>query len=228
MQFSQQGARQVFDNARRVVEAAGLNAGQAVLSQSYLRSESLINTATTSYHMPVLTNDNQNGANTSFNTSQLLALQDAFVVSGIFIGFGNPSSNTDATFIPRTYPSPINTGSPAAALSMQTLYSGQLQLSVNNRNILTAFPISSCLYVPQTQGLIAQAASPGPYNALDQNDGFQSATVPIEPNVVLIGSKNNSLSIQLPAAIATAPTGTFGRLIIIFTGILCQNVTPVR
>lgn len=227
MQFSQQGARQVFDNARRVIEAAGLNAGQAVLSQSYLRSESLINTATTSYHMPVLTNDNQNGANTSFNTSQLLALQDAFVVSGIYIGFGNPASNTDATFTPRTYPSAINCGSQAAATSMHTLYSGQLQLSVNNRNILTAFPISSCYYVPQTQGLTTQTNA-SPFHAIDQNDGFQSATVPIEPNVVLIGSKNNSLSIQLPAAIATPPTGTFGRLIIIFTGILCQNVTPVR
>jgi hypothetical protein len=110
---------------------------------------------------------------------------------------------------------------------MYTLYNGQLQLSVNNRNILTAFPISSCYYVPQTQGLITQAAAT-PFNAIDQNDGFASATVPIEPNVVLIGSKNNSLSIQLPAAISTAPTGTFGRLIVIFTGILCQNVTPVR
>jgi len=226
MIFSQQGARQVFDNARNVVSAAGLNASQAVLSQSYLRSEALVSTTVTNYHMPILVNDNQNGANTSFNTSQLLALQDAFVVSGIFIGFGNPSSNTDATFTPRTYPSAINCGTQAAATAMQTLYNGQLQLSVNNRQILTAFPITNCYYVPQTQGLTTQAAT-SPFHAIDQNDGFASATVPIEPNIVLIGSKNNVLTIQLPAAISSAPSA-FARLIVIFTGILMQNVTPVR
>jgi len=229
MIFSQQGARQVFDNARNVVSAAGLNASQAVLSQSYLRSETLVSTTVTSYHMPILVNDNQNGANTSFNTSQLLALQDAFVVSGIYIGFGNPSSNTDATFIPRTYPSAINCGgTQAAATAMQTLYNGNLTLSVNNRTILTSFPITNCYYVPQTQGLATQS-SPGatPWVQIDQNDGYASATVPIEPNIVLIGSKNNVLSIQLPAAIATAPSA-YARIIVIFTGILMQNVTPVR
>jgi hypothetical protein len=229
MIFSQQGARQVFDNARRVAEAAGLSTNATVMSQSYLRSEAPISTTTTQYHMPVLINDNQNGANASFNTMNLLNLQDAFVVSGIFVGFGLPSSATDATFIPRTYPSAINCGgTQAAATAMYTLYNGQLQLSVNNRQILTAFPITNNYFVPQTQGLATQT-SPGstPWVAIDQNDGFQSATVPIEPNIVLIGSKNNVLSISLPAAIATSP-GTYARLIVIFTGILMQNCTPVR
>lgn len=228
MQFSQQGSRQVFDNARRVAEAAGLSTNATVMSQSYLRSEAPISTTTTSYHMPVLINDNQNGANAIFNTMQLLNLQDAFVVAGIYVGFGVPSSTTDATFIPRTYPSAVNAGGQAAAYAMQTLYNSQLQLSVNNRQILTAFGIHNNYYVPQTQGIATQT-SPGtsPWVTIDQNDGYQSATVPIEPNIVLIGSKNNVLSIQLPAAISTSP-GTYARLIVIFSGILMQNCTPVR
>ena len=229
MIFSQQGARQVFDNARRVAEAAGLSTNQTVMSQSYLRTETLISTTTTQYHMPVLINDNQNGVNSSFNTCQLLNLQDAFVVSGIFVGFGVPSSATDATFIPRTYPSAINClGDQSKATALQTLYNGQLQLTVNSRQILTAFPITGNYYVPQTQGLATQT-SPGttPWVAIDQNDGYASATVPIEPNVVLIGSKNNVLNISLPAAISAAPNA-FSRLIVIFSGILMQNCTPVR
>jgi hypothetical protein len=227
MIFSQQGSRQVFDNARRLVDAAGLSTQQTVLSQSYIRSEVALSTTTTSYHVPILINDNQNGSTSSFNTSQLLNLQDAFVISGIFIGFSNNADNTAAAFRVSTYPSAINSGSQAAATSMFTLYNGQLQLTVNNRQILTGFPISNCLYVPQSQGLITQAAS-SPFNAIDQNEGYYPAIVPIEPNIVLVGSKNNVCSIQLPAAISTLPTAGAPRLVVIFTGILAQNCTPVR
>jgi hypothetical protein len=228
MLSSQQGARQVFDNSRRLVEAAGLTNQSTVLTQSYIRSEVLLATNTTQYHVPILINDNQNGATSSFNTSQLLNLQDAFVVSGIFVGFSNNADNTAANFRVNTYPSPLNCGTPAAATSMLTLYNGQLQLTVNNRQIMTAFPLNNCFYVPQTQGLIAQAASPGPYNAIDQNEGFYPAIVPIEPNVVLVGSKNNVCQINLPAAIGTLPNGGAPRLVVIFSGILAQNCTPVR
>jgi hypothetical protein len=227
MLSSQQGARQVFDNARRLVDAAGLSTQATVLSQSYLRSESLLSTSTTNYHMPILINDNQNGATSSFNTSQLLNLQDAFVVSGIFIGFSNNPDNTAANVRPSTFPSAINCGSQAAASSMFTLYNGQLQLTVNNRQILTGFPVTNCLYVPQTQGLVTQASA-SPFNAIDQNEGYYPAIVPIEPNIVLVGSKNNVCQIQLPAAISTLPTAGAPRLVVIFTGILAQNCTPVR
>jgi hypothetical protein len=227
MLSSQQGARQVFDNSRRLVEAAGLTNQSTVLTQSYLRSEVLLATNTTQYHVPILINDNQNGSTSSFNTSQLLNLQDAFVVSGIFVGFSNNADNTAANFKVNTYPSAINCGSQAAATSMFTLYNGQLQLTVNNRQIMTAFPLNNCLYIPQTQGLVTQAST-SPFNAIDQNEGYYPAIVPIEPNVVLVGSKNNVCQINLPAAIGTLPTAGAPRLVVIFTGILAQNCTPVR
>jgi hypothetical protein len=227
MILSQQGSRQVFDNARRLVDAAGLSTQQTVLSQSYIRSEVALSTTTTTYHVPILINDNQNGSTSSFPTSALLNLQDAFVISGLFVGFANTADNTTSAFRINTYPSAINSGSQAAATSMFTLYNGSLQLTVNNRQILTQFPVSNCLYIPQTQGLTTQAAS-SPFNAIDQNEQFAGATYPMEPNIVLVGSKNNVCQVVLPAAIGTLPTAGAPRLVVIFTGILAQNCTPVR
>jgi len=224
MLFSQSGSRQVFDNARRLVDAAGLSTQQTVLSQSYIRSEVALSTATTSYHVPILINDNQNG--TSFPTSALLNLQDAFVIAGIFVGFANTANATTSAFRISTFPSAINTGSTAAATAMETLYNGSLQLTVNNRQILTQFPLTNCLSIPQTQQLFAVSTTPFPH--LDQNEQFSSATYPIEPNIVLVGSKNNVCQVVLPAAISTLPTAGAPRLVVIFTGILAQNCTPVR
>jgi len=226
MIFSQQGSRQVFDNARRLVDAAGLSTQQTVLSQSYIRSEVALSTTTTTYHVPILINDNQNGSTSSFPTSALLNLQDAFVISGLFVGFANTADNTTSAFRIRTFPSVINTGSTAAATAMETLYNASLQLTVNNRQILTQFPISNCLYIPQTQQLAAVSTSP--YPSLDQNEQFAGATYPMEPNIVLVGSKNNVCQVVLPAAIGTLPTAGAPRLIVIFTGILAQNCTPIR
>jgi hypothetical protein len=227
MVFSQQGSRQVFDNARRLVDAAGLSTQQTVLSQSYIRSEVALSTTTTTYHVPILINDNQNGSTSSFPTSALLNLQDAFVISGIFVGFANTADNTTSAFKINTYPSAINCIGQAAATSMFTLYNGSLQLTVNNRQILTQFPLSNCLYIPQTQGTTTQAGS-SPFNEIDQNEQFAAATYPIEPNIVLVGSKNNVCQVVLPAAIGTLPTAGAPRLIVIFSGILAQNCTPVR
>jgi hypothetical protein len=153
-------------------------------------------------------------------------LQDAFVISGIFVGFANTADNTTSAFKINTYPSAINSGSQAAATSMFTLFNGSLQLTVNNRQILTQFPLTNCLYIPQTQGLVANSTTP--FNAIDQNDQFASATYPMEPNIVLVGSKNNVCQVVLPAAIGTLPTAGAPRLVVIFTGILAQNCTPVR
>jgi hypothetical protein len=226
MLFSQAGSRQVFDNARRLVDAAGLSTQQTVLSQSYIRSEVALSTTTTTYHVPILINDNQNGSTSSYPTSALLNLQDAFVISGIFVGFANTADSTTSAFRVRTFPSPINTGSLAASVAMETLYNGSLQLTVNNRQILTQFPLTNCLSIPQTQQLVANTTTP--FNALDQNEQFSSATYPMEPNIVLVGSKNNVCQVVLPAAIGTLPTAGAPRLVVIFTGILAQNCTPVR
>ena len=99
---TQHGARLVFDNSKALVANAGLSVGQAVLSQSYLRSEVAMSTSITSYTIPIQVNSL--GATTNFATNNLLNLQDAFVVSSIGVFVAIPASSTTTAFPYYTYP----------------------------------------------------------------------------------------------------------------------------
>lgn len=221
---TQIGQREVFNNARKLVDAAGLSTSATVLSQSFLRSEVAMSTSTTSYHIPILVNDNQNGATSSYNTSSLLALQDAFVVSSIFIGWANPTSATDAAFIPQSYPNAQIAGTQNIATALQAIYSSNLQVTVNNRQILTGWDTLRHYYVPQTQQVAAASLITG----ISQADLSENGFYPVEPNLVFVGSKNNQVTLNFPQALTLVPASTFGRLVVIFRGILAQNATSVR
>ena len=219
---TQHGARLVFDNAKALVSNAGFNVNQAVLSQSYIRSEVAMSTSTTSYHVPVLINDTQNGS--SFATESRLQLQDAFVVSKIGLYVAIPATSTTTAFQYYTYPNAQAFTTAGAATALYNLYNGSMSISINNRTIVPQWDLYKHLYVPQTQ----QATSTGTNTAIDQNDASEFGYYPVEPNIVLVGSKNNQISLNLPAAIGTLQAATAPRIIVIFSGILAQNVTPVR
>jgi hypothetical protein len=222
---TQIGQREVFNNARKLVDAAGLSTNATVLSQSYLRTEVAMSTSTTSYHIPILVNDNQNGATSSYNTSNLLNLQDAFVVSSILIGWGAPSSATDTAWIPQTYPNAAAAGTVAIATALNGIYSSNLQVNINNKQILTGWDALRHYYVPQTQNLTTTQLVT---TAISQADLSENGFYPVEPNLVFVGSKNNQVSLNLPAALSSVPANGFGRIVIIFRGILAQNCTSVR
>lgn len=219
--MTQHGARLVFDNAKNLVNNAGFSAGQAVLSQSYIRSEVAMSTSTTSYQIPILVNST--GANTNFATNNLLNLQDAFVVSSIGIFVSIPASSTTTAFRLYTYPNTTAFSTAGAATALYNLYNGKMQVVVNNRQILSAWDIYRHLYVPQTQQGAASTAT-----TQDENDATEFGYYPVEPNIVLVGSKNNVISLELPGAISTLEAGTAPRIVVIMRGILAQNVTPVR
>lgn len=219
---TQHGQRLVFDNAKALIANAGFNVNQAVLSQSYLRSEVAMSTSTTNYHIPVLVNDTQNG--NAFATENRLALQDAAIVYGIGVFVSRPAASTTTAFPYYTYPNAQAFTTAGAADALYNLYNGQLNMVVNNRQIVPSWPLYQHLFVPQTQ----QGTSSGTNTAIDQNDGSEYGYVPVEPNIVLVGSKNNQISLQLPAAIGTLQAATAPRIIVIFKVILAQNVTPVR
>lgn len=219
---TQHGARLVFDNAKALISSAGFNVNQAVLSQSYIRSEVAMSTSTTSYHVPVLINDTQNGS--SFATENRLQLQDAFVVSSIGIFVSRPAASTTTAFPLYTYPNAQAFSTSGAADALYNLYNGSLSVTVNNRQIVPSWDIYRHLYVPQTQ----QATSTGTNTAIDQNDASEFGYYPVEPNIVLVGSKNNQISLNLPAAIGTLQATTAPRIVVIFRGILGQNITSVR
>jgi len=222
---TQIGQREVFNNARRLVDAAGLSTSATVLSQSYLRTEVAMSTSTTSYHIPILVNDNQNGATSSYNTSNLLNLQDAFVVSSILIAWGNPTSATDTAWIPQTYPNASVAGTVAIATALNGIYSANLQVNINNKQILTGWDALRHYYVPQTQNLTATQLVT---TAISQADLSENGFYPVEPNLVFVGSKNNQVSLNLPAALSSVPVSGYGRIVILFRGILAQNCTSVR
>lgn len=207
------GTRLAFEKAKEGIRAAGFGLGQAVLSQSFLRTEVALNTNSTLYQFPVLVNDNFVPVT---NTSKLLNLQDAFYVSELALFFAAPSSATDTTFPLVTYSN--TTQFPAgAADSLHTFYNGIMTLTINNRQIVPAWDLYRHYWVGQTQQTATLA---------DQQDGSSSAFVPVEPGLVLIGSKQNQLQIQLPAALAAVTANS--RAVLVFRGHLAQNVTSVR
>ena len=217
--MTQHGARLVFDNAKSLVNNAGFSVGQAVLSQSYLRSEVAMSTSTTSYQIPILVNS----AGTSFPTNNLLNLQDGFVVSSIGIFVAIPAAATTTAFPLYTYPNATAFSTSGAATALYNLYGGKLSVVVNNRQIVPSWDLYRHLYVPQTQQGAAATAT-----TIDQNDATEFGYYPVEPNIVLVGSKNNVISLELPGAISTLQAGVAPRIVVIMRGILAQNVTPVR
>jgi hypothetical protein len=217
------GSRLAYEKAKEAINRAGFSAGQAVLSQSYLRLEVALTAGTTLYQFPILRNDNQNGAN--FNTTNLLNLQDAFYVSSMGLFFCAPSSSTASNFQLVTYPNPYIFSTTNAAQSLYDFYNGSMSLTVNNRQILPSYDLYRHYSVPQIQG--GNAFTTAQTQAFtDQQEGGSSAMYPIEPGWVIVGSKNNSLQVSLPNGLTAVQANS--RAVIIFRGHLAQNVTPVR
>lgn len=210
------GTRLSFDRAKAAIQDAGFSMNRAVLSQSYIRSEVILSTTATRYRFPLLVNDN---FSTVTNTSNLLNLQDAFYVSHAALFFAKPTSATDTTFQLVTYPNSIIFSGANTASSLYTWYNGYLSLTVNNRVIWPNVDNYRFYDVPQTQDASAAAV-------IDQQKGSDSALYPIEPGVVLVGSKQNILEAILPASMAAVETNS--RAVLYLAGHLAQNVTSVN
>lgn len=214
-------ARMVFDNAKTAILNAFPEVNNIIskvkLTQGSLRFSQPLSAAQTLYQFPILVNETQLGI---FNTEQRLNLQDSFVVSELGVFVSNPGSGTATAYRLLTYPNFVEFGA-ANAAALQGLYNGSLKLTVNNDVLIPNWDLWRHYVTNQTQQTAALAAgSPN-----DQFDGSKDGFYPVEPNVVFIGSKNNILQIQLPAAIATVTA--FSRIEIVVRGVLAQNSTVV-
>jgi hypothetical protein len=201
---------------------AGVNPDTAILSQSFLRFEVIAATNRTSYQFGVLVNDAPQGNQPRINENRL-NLQDAFYVGsvGVYTALADTAAATDYTY--DTYPNRFKYTTAGAATALNNFYQGVMSLTVNNRVITPSWSVMRHLNVPQTQ----QDNALGAGIPLDQFDGSEYTQFPCEPNWVLIGSKNNQLQIQLPAAIGTLQAAKTTILAIELRGILAQNVTVV-
>jgi len=221
--MSQINARLVYRNALTKMRQAGVNPNTAILSQSYLRFEVSASTTRTSYQFGVLVNDAPAGA-TQTPTENRLNLQDAFYTSSVQLFTALASSSTATDFSLDTYPNPRKYSTAGASQALYNLYNGQLSLTVNNRVITPSWDLARHLEINQTQQTVTPIATTIP---LDQMNGYTSTSCPVEPNWVLIGSKNNQLQLNLPNAIGTLQASVTTKLVVILRGVLAQNVTVV-
>ncbi len=208
-------ARMVYENAKRAFDRAGVSVAADAMAQSFLRFELALSTTKTQYAFQV-TNQQNNGA-TAFNTEQRLNLQDSFVISHMGIFLGKAGSSTDTTFELDTYGNVTKYTNGAAMNSIFT--SGILQITVNNKVLLPAWDANRHFYRPQSQ----QTAATNPY--LDQKRLAEDGLYAVEPNVTLIGSKNNQIVLNLPVALSAVDASS--RVILVVRGILAQNSTVV-
>ena len=217
--MNQISQRLVFQNGKNAIKRAGLNPAAAVLSQSYLRFEVPMSLTSTTYTFDTLVNENANNFNTA--TSFKLNLQDAFVTSSIGLFWADTTSLTNANYNIFSFDDRL-----AWTENAWGLYNSNLQLTVNQRTILTGWDTTRHYYAPQYQnGSVAVAQQATSVNELNMaDDGFY----PVEPNVVMVGSKKNILQLVLPQSLQSLPTSGAGRIICIFRGLLAQNVTPVN
>ena len=217
---SQMGQRMVFENAKALVRGLGYSVDQAVLTQSYLRSEVALSTSIANYHLPVLVNDTQNGA-VRVNEKRL-NLQDIFVASeiAVLIGVGSSTSTKAALY---TYPNGV-IFTTATDDDLLSIYNGSLNLTINNSQVLPAWDVYRHYCVPQTQGgvgITAQTIFP-----VDQNDGAADGFYPVEPGIVFNGAANINFQLTANGAPASVLANSF--ICVIQRGILLQNVTTVK
>jgi len=220
------GTRLAFEKAKDAINRAGFSLNQAVLSQSYLRLEVTLSTSITNYEFPVLVNGTSAASTSTTNTEKRLQLQDCFVCSSLFLGFAFPSSSTASNFQLVTYPNASIFTSSNTASSLFNWYNSTLSLTVNGREIVPAYDVYRHYSVPQQQTTANADYSSSAISYKDQQSGADSGFYPIEPGWVMVGSKQNTLQVQLATAMAAVETNS--RAIIIMRGHLAQNTTSVR
>jgi len=210
-------ARMVFENAKTAIDNAYGKAGSWTrfkLTQSFLRLEVALVAGATNFQFNVLVN--QAGAAGIFSTEQRLNLQDTFVPAQVGFFVGLTTGANDAAYNLRSYLNPFIFTNAAA---MQGIYNGVFSIMVNNNNLVPAWDMWQHWHSPQTQQIAAAPA------AIDEFDGCDDSMVAMEPNVALIGSKNNVLTLQLKAGLSAVDANS--RLILIMRGVLAQNSTVV-
>lgn len=170
-----------------------------------------------------ITQNQPNSTNVVFPTENRLALQDSICVNEYGLFVSKPSSRTDVNFPLYTYGNTQAFSAAVAASLDGTLYSnGSLQIKANNDVLVPYRGLFNHLYRPQTQQTDT-AGQPG--SPKDQLRGAEDGMITAEPNIMLIGSKNYQILLNLAAAMTG--TFTFERAVLIVRGVVAQNSTVV-
>lgn len=222
LQLTTVNARIAYENALKICQNAGLSLDTVKLTPSTIRLEQQLSLTKSSYQFGVLVNNNGPSA-TQFNTEVRLNQQDSFITSQLFMYLGNPASGTDAAYIDHTYPSPVVFTGTGVAAALEVIYKSQLKITINNVVYTPTLQTGRFRMVPQTQQVTAATNQNG--IAQDQIDMSSDGGFASEPSIILIGSKNNIIELDLPVALTAV--GSFTRVILEFRGHLAQNSTII-
>lgn len=191
------------------------------LSQSEIRLEVNLSTNNNSFIFGVL-NNQANSNNVQFATEKRLNQSDTLCVNEYGIYVGQASGNNDAAYLLNTYGNTqVFAAADAAALDSTFYSNGGFQIVCNNDIVAPYRGLFNHWYKPQTQ----QTAALGAGSPKDQIRGSEDGMITMEPNILLIGSKNYQPQIVLAAAMGSAAANL--RCVLVMRGILAQNSTVV-
>lgn len=192
------------------------------LSQNEVRLEVNLDAVNNIFTFAV-TPTQSNSSNVVFKTENRLNLQDSLVASEYAITVGLATGDTDTAYEQKTYPSTQVFSALVVAALNGTFYSnGSFQLRCNQDVIVPYRGLYNHIYRGQTQ----QTDALGAGSPQDQLRGAEDGYVTMEPNILLIGSKNYEPQIVLKSALANAVANL--RCILTFRGVLAQNSTIVN
>lgn len=193
------------------------------LSQGEIRLEVPLSTTSTQFVFGVTQQQPATGNNGQpYNTEIRLPLQDSICVNEMALYVGKPASSTDTDWKLRSYGNIVDFSAAAALAIDSTLYShGKLEIKVNNDVLVPSRGLSNFLYRGQTQ----QTDALGVDSPNDQFRGAEDGLITVEPNIILIGSKQNVITINLPKALTAVDANS--RAILVLRGIYAQNSTVV-
>lgn len=219
---SMMDARLQYEMAQKIVIAAGLDPKTVQLTQSTVRLEQALSISNTMYTFAV-TNVDNGPAGTKFPSEIRLNQQDSLIVSEIGVYLGEAPSATSSQYADHTYPSPAVFSTANEASGLELIYKSQLKITVNNKVLIPSLQLGRFRLVPQSQQVAAAANQNGIAN--DQVNMTSDGIMINAPSIVLIGSSNNLVQVQIPSALPAVGTST--RLILEFRGLLAINSTII-
>ncbi len=190
------------------------------LSQSYVRSETLLVTQNTISFVI------QAGKKTTFlPTERPIALNDEFVITHIFIGLKKivaaAPTNTQQIIAPvLTYENPVVFDGGTGDDNIPGFYNGSLSFTIDRIQFLPAIPVRAFRRVPQTQQTTIDAGVyPG---SIDEFPNGLYGFYPVEP-VKVDGRQTIDIEIDLGDALALAVANESNYAVLELRGYLITN-----
>ena len=227
------GSREEYKIALNALQQEGFNVLPGQLSQSFLRTEVVLNRNRSSFTFPIQVNQLNQGTTPGPNT-QLLKTQDVFYLTHLSFTINAYTVPGDTPelyrYVPYTYPSEaLNATGVVFSKTGYKLWAGTLEFTVNGQVVIAAWDVNRHLYVPETQKQAVNGAFPVStfYNDHDEFDGAATSFYPVEPNLVLIGNKSTVINLDYPEdlqnAIGESPVEV--RAVLTMRGMLAQNAS---